>query len=172
MILKILKAPHSVLKTMSSPVANVDGKVASILDDMLETMYSGNGVGLAANQVGLTSRILVMDIDWKAGEKGNPYKMVNPEIIWKSAELNTYEEGCLSFPSHYSDVTRPKMVQVKYIDENGNEKLLEADGLLSTCVQHEIDHLDGIVFVDHISRLKRDMILRKMQKSSKLDETA
>jgi len=169
-ILPILKAPHEILKTKSSAVHNVDGEVNRILADMLETMYHSKGIGLAANQVGLTTRLLVMDIEWRSGEKGAPYKMVNPEIIWESEIESVYEEGCLSFPGHYSDVARPEAVKVKYIDENGNEQQVEMNGLLATCVQHEIDHLDGIVFVDHISRMKRDIIMRKMIKAHRLGE--
>mgnify|MGYP001461363013 CR=1 FL=1 len=165
-LLPILTAPDPLLKKKSQPVEKVDDKIRTLLDDMLDTMYDAPGIGLAAPQVGVLKRVIVIDV---SGEEGTPkpYKMVNPEIVWSSDDISTYEEGCLSVPENYSEVERPSQVKVKYLDENGEEQLLEADGLLATCVQHEIDHLEGTLFIDHISRIKRSMILRKLQKIKK-----
>jgi peptide deformylase len=127
-------------------------------------MYDAPGIGLAANQVGILNRVLVMDLEYRDGEGGNPYYMANPEIIWKSEEISVLEEGCLSVPQQYAEVERPEKVKVKYLDYNGEEKELEAKGLLSHCVQHEIDHLDGVVFIDYLSSLKRNMLIRKVKK--------
>ncbi|HBM11699.1 MAG TPA: peptide deformylase [Rhodospirillaceae bacterium] len=162
-ILPILVAPHPVLKKKCTPVEAVDGHIRRVLDDMLETMYDAPGIGLAAPQIGLAKRMLVVDCAGR-GETPQPMKIINPEIIAESDELASYEEGCLSFPEQYADVKRPARVTVKYLDETGTEQTLDADGLLATCIQHEIDHLDGVVFVDHISSLKRGMIMRKLQK--------
>jgi peptide deformylase len=133
---------------------------------MLETMYDAPGIGLAAPQIGLTKRLIVIDVAGK-DEEPQPLKIVNPEIVWSSDEESTYEEGCLSLPGHYADVTRPAAVRVKYLDETGAAQEIEADGLLATCLQHEIDHIDGVLFIDHLSALKRNMILRKMTKAKK-----
>ena len=152
-----------VLKKKCTPVEAVDGHIRRVLDDMLETMYDAPGIGLAAPQIGLAKRMLVVDCAGR-GETPQPMKIINPEIIAASDDLASYEEGCLSFPEQYADVKRPARVTVKYLDETGAEQTLDADGLLATCIQHEIDHLDGVVFVDHISSLKRGMIMRKLQK--------
>ncbi|UUX51978.1 peptide deformylase [Nisaea acidiphila] len=162
----IVWAPDKVLKTKCTPVENIDDEIRQILDDMLETMYDAPGIGLAAPQVGLTKRLIVIDVAAK-GEEPQPLKLVNPEISWSSDELSTYEEGCLSLPGHYAEVTRPAEVKVRYLDESGEEREIAADGLLATCLQHEIDHIDGILFIDHLSALKRNMILRKMTKAKK-----
>ncbi|MBP5857987.1 peptide deformylase [Marivibrio halodurans] len=165
-ILPILVAPHPVLKRKADPVETVTDEDRKLLDDMLETMYDAPGIGLAAPQVGVSKRMLVMDIA-RADETPRPMKIVNPEILAASDDLATYEEGCLSFPEQYAEVRRPARITLRYLDETGAAHEIEADGLLATCVQHEIDHLDGITFVDHISQLKRTMILRKLQKLKK-----
>ncbi len=165
-ILPILVAPHPVLKTKCKPVDAVTPELAKLMDDMLETMYDAPGIGLAAPQVGVPKRILVMDVA-RSDEAPQPLKMANPEIIWESEDLAVYEEGCLSFPEQYADVERPARVKVRYLDENNKKQEIEADDLLATCVQHEMDHLEGIVFVDHLSTLKRNMILRKLKKIQK-----
>ncbi len=167
---KILTTPHPALKQKSLAVKAVDDKIRMQMDAMLQTMYDAPGIGLSANQVGILNRVLVMDLSKRSeGEEPNPIYMANPEIIYKSEDLSTMEEGCLSVPKQYADVERPKIVRVKYLDYNNNEVELEADGLLSHCVQHEIDHLDGILFVDHLSALKRKMLLKKVDKLKKQD---
>ena len=162
----ILTAPDPRLKKKSLPVAAVDADVRQLMDDMLETMYAAPGIGLAAPQVGVLKRIIVLHID-REDTKVGPLLMANPEIIEASDEDATYEEGCLSVPDHYSDVVRPARVTVRYLDRDGQHQELACEGLLATCVQHEIDHLDGILFIDHISALKRNMILRKLLKARK-----
>jgi peptide deformylase len=168
-ILPIITAPDPRLKLKCKPVPRVDGEIRRLMDDMLETMYQAPGIGLAAPQVGVTKRVLVVDVA-KEGEAPAPLRMANPEVLWRSDELAIYEEGCLSLPEHYADVERPMRCRVRYIDHENEVRELEAEGLLSTCIQHEIDHLDGVLFVDHISALKRGMILRKLQKAKKLKQ--
>jgi peptide deformylase len=165
----ILTAPDPRLKKKSKPVASVDAEVRQLMDDMLETMYAAPGIGLAAPQIGELKRVIVLDID-REDVKTGPLFMANPEVIEASDEDATYEEGCLSLPEHYSEVVRPAKVTVRYLDRDGNKQEMACEGLLSTCVQHEIDHLDGILFVDHISALKRNMILRKLLKARKEKE--
>jgi peptide deformylase len=165
-ILEILVAPDPRLKTRAMPVAVVDDRIRRLLDDMLETMYAAPGIGLAAPQVGEALRVVVVDIAQKDGVRA-PLRMVNPEIIWASEDQVPYEEGCLSLPEHYADVTRPRQVRVRYLDETGATHELEAEGLLAVCVQHELDHLEGTLFVDHVSALRRGMILKKLQKLKK-----
>ena len=165
----ILTAPDPRLKKKSVPVAAVDDDVRQLMDDMLETMYEAPGIGLAAPQVDVLKRVIVLDID-REDTKTGLLLMANPEIVEVSDEDVTYEEGCLSLPEHYSDVVRPGKVTVRYLDRDGVQKDLVCEGLLATCVQHEIDHLDGILFVDHISSLKRNMILRKLLKTRKEKE--
>jgi peptide deformylase len=165
----ILTAPDPRLKKKSKPVAAVDAEVRQLMDDMLETMYAAPGIGLAAPQIGELRRVVVLDID-REDVKTGPLFMANPEVIEASDEDATYEEGCLSLPEHYSDVVRPAKVTVRYLDRDGKRQEMACEGLLSTCVQHEIDHLDGILFVDHISALKRNMILRKLLKTRKEKE--
>jgi len=164
--LDIIIAPDPRLKLKCRPVAKVDAKVARLMDDMLETMYAAPGIGLAAPQVGAPLRVIVLDVA-REDEKPAPLRMANPELIWVSDEDNTYNEGCLSLPEHYADVVRPKAIRVRYIDHQNEIRELEADGLLATCIQHEMDHLDGILFVDHITALKRNIILRKLLKAKK-----
>jgi peptide deformylase len=162
----ILTAPDPRLKKKSAPVASVDAEVRQLMDDMLDTMYDAPGIGLAAPQIGELKRVIVLDIDREDLQTG-PLLMANPEIVEASDEDATYEEGCLSLPEHYSDVSRPAKVTVRYLDRDSETKEMVCEGLLATCVQHEIDHLDGILFVDHISALKRNMILRKLIKARK-----
>ena len=165
-LLPILTAPDPRLKKKSVAVASVDDDTRQLMDDMLETMYDAPGIGLAAPQVGVLKRVIVLDID-REDTKTGPLFMANPEIVEASDEDATYEEGCLSVPEHYSDVVRPARVTVRYLDRDGQKQELACEGLLATCVQHEIDHLDGILFIDHISALKRNMILRKLLKARK-----
>ncbi len=162
-LLSIIIAPDPRLKAACEPVEKVDGKTAKLMADMLETMYGSNGVGLAAPQVGVTRRIIVADVS-RENEDPNPIKMANPEIVWSSEEEALIEEGCLSFPDQYAEVTRPESVRVRYIDHKDEICELPAAGFLGRCIQHEIDHLEGVLFVDHISSLKRGMILRKLAK--------
>jgi len=165
----IITAPDPRLKKKSKPVASVDADVRQLMDDMLETMYAAPGIGLAAPQVGELKRVIVLDID-REDVKTGPLFMANPEVVEASDEDATYEEGCLSLPEHYADVVRPAKVTVRYLDRDGKKQEMACEGLLATCIQHEIDHLDGILFVDHISSLKRNMILRKLLKARKEKE--
>ncbi len=162
-ILPILIAPDPILKITTKKIDIFDDALRGFLDDMLDTMYDAPGIGLAAPQVGILKSIFVLDIA-DADNQPQPLKFINPEIIKKSNELNIYEEGCLSFPEQFANVERPSIVDVKYMDEYGKIQEMHAGGLLATCIQHEIDHLHGIVFVDHISSLKRSMIMRKLNK--------
>ena len=164
--LDIIIAPDPRLKVKCKPVAKVDAKVARLMDDMLETMYAAPGIGLAAPQVGVAQRVIVLDVA-REDEKPAPLRMANPELIWVSDEDTTHNEGCLSLPEHYADVVRPKAIRVRYLDHQNEIRELEAEGLLATCIQHEMDHLDGILFVDHITALKRNIILRKLLKAKK-----
>ncbi|HVJ50969.1 MAG TPA: peptide deformylase [Aliidongia sp.] len=164
--LPIVIAPHQVLKTKAKSVEKVDDSIRQLMDDMLETMYAAPGIGLSANQIGILQRVVVLDVA-RENEPPQPLKMVNPEILWQSEELSTYNEGCLSIPELYADVTRPAQIKFRFLDPDGKKREMEATGLLATCVQHEIDHLDGILFIDHISALKRNMILRKLAKVRK-----
>ena len=170
-VLPIITAPDKRLKVKSEPVQHVDAYLAALMDDMLETMYLAPGVGLAAPQVGVTKRIIVIDVG-KSEEEREPLRMANPEIVWESEDWSVYEEGCLSLPEYYADVERPEQVRVKYIDQTNTERELEAEGLLATCIQHEIDHLEGVLFVDHLTSIKRGMILRKLQKAKKMKASA
>ena len=170
-VLPIITAPDKRLKIKSEPVEHVDACIAALMDDMLETMYLAPGVGLAAPQVGVTKRIIVIDVG-KSEEEREPLRMANPEIVWESEDWSVYEEGCLSLPEYYADVERPEQVRVKYIDQTNTESELEAEGLLATCIQHEIDHLEGVLFVDHLTSIKRGMILRKLQKAKKMKASA
>lgn len=171
---KIIIVPDPVLKAVAQPIAKIDDKIRAQMDGMLQTMYDAPGIGLAANQVGLLNRVLVMDLsrrrEGSEGQQVEPPKpifMANPEIVWESEDISVMEEGCLSIPGQYAEVERPAIVRVKYLDYNGQSAELEAEGLLSHCVQHEIDHLDGVLFVDHLSSLKRNMILKKIEKMKK-----
>ena len=165
-VLPIIVAPDPRLKQVAKPVDKVDAEVRRLMDDMLETMYKAPGIGLAAPQVGELKRVIVIDIA-REDENPQPLRMANPELISVSDEDAVYNEGCLSLPEHYADVTRPAAIKVRYIDHENEIRELEADGLLATCIQHEMDHLDGILFVDHLTALKRNMILRKLLKAKK-----
>lgn len=165
-LLPILTAPDPRLKKKAKPVAQVDEGVKKLMADMLETMYAAPGIGLAAPQVGVGLRVIVLDVA-REGEPKAPMQLANPEIVWASDDDNAYEEGCLSVPEHYAEVVRPRAVKVRYLDETGAQREIAAEGLLATCLQHEIDHLDGILFLDHLSALKRNMILRKLLKEKK-----
>ena len=167
--LPIIIAPDPILKQKSESVKDVSNEIRQTLDNMLETMYHAGGIGLAAVQVGILKKLIVVDVNWRKDEKNTfaPLKLINAEIIENSEEENTYNEGCLSFPDQYSDVVRPKEIRISYLDENGKKQELLADGLLATCIQHEIDHTNGITFVDHISRLKRDIIINRLKKAKK-----
>jgi peptide deformylase len=162
----IITAPDPRLKIKARPVAAVDGEVRRLMDDMLETMRHSIGIGLAAPQVGVAKRVIVVDVA-REDEKPQPMMLANPEILWRSPELTTASEGCLSLPEHYADVTRPAQIRLRYLDYQNDIREIEASGMLATCVQHEIDHLDGVLFVDHISMVKRGMILRKLAKSKR-----
>ena len=167
--LPILVAPDPRLKKISKPVAAVDPTVRKLMDDMLETMYRAPGIGLAAPQVGVLQRVIVLDLAHE-GEEPQPLRMANPELTWVSDDDTAYNEGCLSVPDHYADVVRPAAIKVRYLDQDNQAREMAAEGLLATCIQHEIDHLDGILFIDHISALKRNVILRKLLKAKKTQE--
>ena len=160
----ILTVPDPVLKQVSKRVDAVTDETRALMDDMLETMYAAPGIGLAAVQIGEPVRVIVMDLA-KEDEKPEPRYFVNPEILWKSDELSSYEEGCLSVPEMYEDVDRPARIKARWLDYDGKPVEMECDGLLATCLQHEMDHLNGVLFIDHLSRLKRDMLLKKLEKA-------
>lgn len=179
-ILSIITYPNPLLKKQSLKVEKVDAEIQKLLDNMVATMYHDRGCGLAAVQVGILKRILVIDLNYQLKENchdhscneshitnAKPYFIINPEIVDKSKDVELLEQGCLSFPGIYVEVTRPKKVSVKYLDYHGKEQLIEAEGILSHCLQHEIDHLNGVTFIDHVSRLKREMMLKKLQKIGK-----
>ena len=159
----ILTEPNKILRQVSKNVENVGKIEQELMDDMLETMYAANGIGLAAIQIGVPKRIIVMDIS-KDDNKKEPLYFVNPIIKNKDILKSTYEEGCLSVPNQFAEINRPKNCEVEYLDYNGEKKLLKAEGLLATCIQHEIDHLEGILFIDYLSKLKKSMIIKKLSK--------
>ncbi len=165
-IMPLVLLPDPILREVSKPVARVDDRLRRFADDMLETMYDAPGIGLAAIQVGEPVRLLVIDTA-KDDQPKNPQVFFNPEIIATGEETSVYEEGCLSIPDYYAEVERPAKVTVRSIDRNGQERITEAEGLLATVLQHEIDHLNGVLFIDHISKLKRDMVIRKFRKLAK-----
>ncbi len=179
---KILTEPNKILREKSFRVENVDKDIQRLMDDMLETLYAAPGIGLAAIQVGVAKRVIVMDISRSRNDidrnkddinndedkkSKNPMYFVNPEIVWKSEDKFTYEEGCLSVPNQFAEIDRPKQCHIKYLDYNGDPQELKADGLLATCIQHEIDHLEGILFIDYLSKLKKEMIIKKLSKQTK-----
>ncbi|WP_188408424.1 peptide deformylase [Agaricicola taiwanensis] len=180
-ILPIRIIPDSVLRQKAEPIAAVDDDVRRLMDDMLETMYDAPGIGLAAPQIGVLKRIVVLDVSHReqddeegegdeAAEKPvdrKPMFIANPEIVWASEETRTYDEGCLSIPDYYEEVERPARVRVRYLDRDGKQQEVDADGILAVCLQHEIDHLDGVLFIDHLSKLKRDRVTRKFAKQAK-----
>ena len=160
----ILTEPNKILRQVSKPVESVGDEERKLMKDMLETMYDANGIGLAAIQIGVPKRIIVMDLS-KDGEKKEPRYFVNPIIKNKNEKKNTYEEGCLSVPNQFAEIDRPSRCEVEYLDFNGDKKILKADGLLATCIQHEMDHLEGILFIDYLSKLKKSMIIKKLSKN-------
>jgi peptide deformylase len=164
----ILTAPDPRLKAVSTDVETVDNAIRALIDDMADSMYAADGIGLAAIQIGVAKRVLVIDLDQKEGRK-NPIAYINPKILWASEELATFEEGCLSVPEIWDDVERPARIKAEYLDRDGNKQILEADGLLATCLQHEMDHLNGVLFIDHLSRLKRSMAIKKLTKAKRLE---
>lgn len=168
-LLDIIVAPDPRLKKKAVAVERVDAATAKFMDDMLETMYDAPGVGLAAPQVGVSKRIIVVD-PAQEGEEPRPLKMANPEIVWSSEDTKDYEEGCLSLPQEYQSVNRPASIKVRYVDEHNEIRTLEADGLLAVVIQHEMDHLEGVLFVDHLSALKRNMIIKRLTKQKKLEQ--
>ena len=163
---KIVIEPDPILRKKSESLEKVDDEIRELLDDMLETMYAAPGIGLAAVQVGILKRIIVIDIS-KDKEKKDPLFLINPEIISRSKKTYVYEEGCLSLPGHHAEIEIPAECQIKFVDYNGKEKELIANGLLATCIQHEVDHLNGVLFIDYLSKLKKDMIVKKLIKHKK-----
>ena len=162
----IVIEPDPILRKKSNYLEKVDDELRKLMDDMLETMYAAPGIGLAAVQIGVLKRLIVIDIT-KNDEKKDPIFLINPEIISKSSNTSTYEEGCLSLPGHFAEIERPAECQVSYIDYNGKKKEMTAKGLLSTCIQYEVDHLNGVLFIDYLSKLKKDMIIKKLIKHKK-----
>ena len=162
----IVIEPDPILRKKSENLEKVDDELKKLLDEMLETMYAAPGIGLAAVQIGILKRLIVIVIS-KENEKKNPLFLINPKIISKSESTSIYEEGCLSLPGHFAEIERQAECKVKYLDYNGKEKEIRAKGLLSTCIQHEIDHLDGVLFIDYLSKLKKDMIVKKLIKHKK-----
>jgi peptide deformylase len=167
----ILIAPDPRLKGVSEEIRAVDGDIRALADDMLESMYAADGIGLAAIQIGVPKRVLVMDLARKDG-KNEPRVFVNPKVVWTSEETAVCQEGCLSVPDIWEEVERPAQIRAEYVDRDGRLQKLEAEGLLATCLQHEIDHLEGILFVDHLSRLKRSMALKKLTKAQRLKQAS
>ena len=168
---EIITVPHPLLKKVSKPVEHVDDELRALMDDMLETMYAAPGVGLAAVQVGVAKRVIVMDLA-REGEPPQPRYFVNPEITWRSEEMAVREEGCLSVPDVFDEVERPARVGLRFLDYDGAHVDEEAEGLLAVCIQHEMDHLEGVLFIDHLSRLKRDRAVAKVKKAAKDGVTA
>ena len=163
---KILTIPDPILREKSIPVEKVDKDIKNLMNDMLQTMYDAPGIGLAAIQIGVPKRVVVMDIS-KDVDKKEPMYFVNPKITWKSNVNATYEEGCLSIPNQFANIERPEKCNIKYLDYDGEEKEIKAEGLLATCIQHEIDHLNGILFIDYLSKLKKNIIIKKLSKNKK-----
>ncbi|WP_455482037.1 peptide deformylase [Bartonella sp. B35(2025)] len=162
----LITLPDPVLRKISKPIEHIDSTIQKLADDMLDTMYGTQGIGLAAIQIGVPVRMLVIDLA-EEGTPKNPLIVINPEILWLSDERNFHDEGCLSIPGYYAEIERPKCLRVRYRDYEGKQTEIEADNLLATCLQHEIDHLNGCLFIDHISKIKRDMVIRKFKKRAK-----
>jgi peptide deformylase len=165
----IIILPDKRLRLVSEPAKKIDPELRLLVEDMFDTMYEAPGIGLAAIQIGVPKRVIVMDLA-KKDEPKEPRVIINPQVLWQSEERTIYEEGCLSIPEFYEEVERPALVRVKFLDATGAEQELEASGLLATCLQHEIDHLDGVLFIDHISKLKRDRVIKKFAKAAKRAE--
>ncbi len=166
--LDILILPDPVLRKVAAPVTSVDDRVRKLADDMLETMYDAPGIGLAAPQIGVLERVIVCDVATDEEAEPAPMVLINPEIEWSSEDTKVYEEGCLSIPEYVEEVTRPASIRVAYLDRDGAAQTVEADGLLAVCLQHEIDHLNGVLFIDHLSRLKRERVTKKFAKAARL----
>jgi peptide deformylase len=166
---EIITLPDKRLRLKSEPVKRIDAGIRKLVEDMFVTMYDAPGIGLAAIQVGVQKRVVTMDLAKKEGDH-EPRVFINPELVWASDDKATYEEGCLSIPEYYEEVERPAQVKVKYLDLDGKAQEVEANGLLATCLQHEIDHLNGVLFIDHISKLKRDRVIKKFAKAAKRTE--
>lgn len=164
---EIVLLPDPVLRQVCQPIETVDDEIRQLADDMLETMYDAPGIGLAAIQIAVAKRMLVLDVA-KEEEPENPMVFINPEIVWQSEDTSVYQEGCLSIPEFFEDVERPTSIGVTFQDRDGEKREIEADGLLATCLQHEIDHLNGVLFIDHISKLKRDRVVKKFTKQAKM----
>ncbi len=169
-VLKVVCIPDPILRQKSAEVARFDEDLARLARDMIETMYAAPGIGLAAIQVGQPIRMLVADVNYEGEEGRNPRVFINPEILWRSEEMRVHNEGCLSVPEHYAEIERPARIRLRYQDLEGRPHEEEADGLLATCLQHEIDHLNGVLFVDYLSKLRRDMIIRKIVKARREQE--
>ncbi len=161
----IITVPDPLLKSISKPVDKVNNEIKNLINDMCETMYNAPGIGLAAVQIGIPLRVVVVDIS--KGEEKKPHFFVNPNIVWRSDKTSTYEEGCLSIPNQFAEIERPESCRVEYLDLNNQIKEIEVSGLLSTCIQHEIDHLNGVLFIDYLSKLKKNMIIKKVTKNNK-----
>ena len=161
---KILIEPNKILRKKSENVQQVSSEIQSLMDDMLDTMYAAPGIGLAAIQIGVPKRVIVLDI---SKDKKNPIFFVNPKIIWRADQDSIYEEGCLSVPNQFAEINRPEQCHVEYLNYYGESKLLKAEGILATCIQHEMDHLEGILFIDYLSKLKKSMIIKKLSKHKK-----
>tara|TARA_B100001989_G_scaffold98939_1_gene69154 strand:+ start:1497 stop:2015 length:519 start_codon:yes stop_codon:yes gene_type:complete len=161
----IITVPDPLLKSISKPVDKVNNDIKNLINDMCETMYNAPGIGLAAVQIGIPLRVVVVDIS--KGEEKKPHFFVNPNIVWRSDKTSTYEEGCLSIPNQFAEIERPESCRVEYLDLNNQIKEIEVSGLLSTCIQHEIDHLNGVLFIDYLSKLKKNMIIKKVTKNNK-----
>jgi len=170
-IREILTAPDPRLKQVSKPIEKVDDEIRALMDDMLETMYAAPGIGLAAIQVGVPKRVIVIDLAHE-GEEPRPMYFANPEILEKADQTAPYEEGCLSVPELYEEVERPETCRIRFLDYQNELREMDCEGLLATCIQHEMDHLEGVLFIDHLSRLKRQMMLKKLQKAKKLAQPA
>ncbi|PLX37952.1 MAG: peptide deformylase [Hyphomicrobiales bacterium] len=166
---EIIIVPDPRLREVCKPVERVDDEIRTLMDDMLETMYAAPGIGLAAIQVAVPKRVIVVDVA-REGEEPQPLQLANPEVVWASEELHVYQEGCLSVPDFYDDVERPARVRVRYLDRNNEMQEIEADDILAVCLQHEIDHLDGALFIDYLSKLKRDRVVKKFQKQARLSQ--
>ena len=167
----ILTAPDPRLQAVSTDVEKVDAEIRKLVDDMADSMYAADGIGLAAVQIGVPKRVIVIDLDQKEGKK-NPRAFINPKITWASDEMAVFEEGCLSVPEIWDDVERPARIKAEYLDRDGKKQILEADGMLATCLQHEMDHLNGVLFIDHLSRLKRERVTKRFAKQAKRDGVA
>ena len=175
-LLPIIEVPDPLLRAQSAPIERVDDELRKLVSDMFETMYAAPGIGLAAVQVAVPRRLMVIDLQDPEEEGGEPvkkpYAFINPELVWSSDDRRVYNEGCLSIPDQYAEVERPARVRARWLDENGVQHEEDLDGLLAVCLQHEMDHLEGILFIDHLSRLKREMVLKKLEKARRLKAAA